>query len=326
MPTLEEKLAFLCSLCGSGDEVIETHFAWVFLIGQLAYKLRKPVRRDTMDYSTLEARRFDSQEELRLNRRLAPAFYLDAVPLTLAAGGSLAIDGRGKAVEWLVKMRRLDRSLFLDAMLERRATVAPGLEQVVALLGNFYANLPPAITDPAALTERLRGQVEANFLVLSARGGLDATTLRELQRQSLSSLREELERRVEEGFIVECHGDLRPEHLYLGEPVAVIDCLEFDRDLRIMDRAEELCFFELECQVAGYASVGECVRAGCLQRIGDHASGPLLAFYRSHRAATRAKLYVWRADEPDGDTPEAWHRRAARYVDLACRELLRNRP
>jgi len=326
MPTLEEKLAFLRSLCGSGDEAIETHFAWIFLMGRHAYKLRKPVRRDTMDYSTLEARHFDSQEELRLNRRLAPAFYLDAVPLTLTDGGGLAIAGRGQAVEWLVKMRRLDRSLFLDAMLEHRATVAAGLEQVVALLAGFYSNLPPAISDPAALAERLREQVEANFVVLSGCGGVDATTLRELQHQSLSALREELERRVEQGCIVECHGDLRPEHFYLGEPVAVIDCLEFDRDLRIMDHAEELCFFELECQVAGYPGAGESVRAGCLQRMGDDASGPLLAFYRSHRAATRAKLYVWRADEPDGDTPEVWHRRAARYVERASRELLRNRP
>ena len=75
-PTLAAKVAYLRSLCGRGDEVIETHFAWVFLIDDRAWKLRKPVRRDTMDYTTLEARRLDSLADVRLNRRLAPDIYL----------------------------------------------------------------------------------------------------------------------------------------------------------------------------------------------------------------------------------------------------------
>jgi aminoglycoside phosphotransferase family enzyme len=86
--TLEEKLGYLHGLCGPGDEAIETHFAWVFLIGERALKLRKPVRRDTMDYSTLAARHLDSDEEVRLNRRLAPDVYLRTVPLVVAGPGA----------------------------------------------------------------------------------------------------------------------------------------------------------------------------------------------------------------------------------------------
>ena len=119
------------------------------------------------------------------------------------------------------------------------------------------------------------------------------------------------------GCVVEAHGDLRPEHILLSEPPAVIDCLEFDRNLRILDRAEELCFLELECARLGHAPVGRWLLEECLRRLSDDASRTLLDYYRGHRSATRAKLYTWRVDEPDGGTPEEWRARAAQYLAIA---------
>ena len=117
---LADKVAWMQHALGDGDEAIETHFAWVFLAGDRAWKLRKPVRRDPMDYSTLDARRRDSEAEVRLNRRLAPHVYLGTHPLTLQSDGGLAIDGDGVVVDWLVEMRRLDRHRMLDEMLATR--------------------------------------------------------------------------------------------------------------------------------------------------------------------------------------------------------------
>src|SRR5512145_588520 len=114
---LEDKVAWLCSRLEPGDEAIETHFAWVFLLGDRAWKLRKPVRRDPMDYSTLDARRRGSEAEVRLNRRLAPHVYLGIRPLTRTARGQFAIGGDGAIVDWLVEMHRLDRHRMLDEML-----------------------------------------------------------------------------------------------------------------------------------------------------------------------------------------------------------------
>ena len=314
-PGLADKVAFLRSRCGPGDEAVETHFAWVFLTGDRALKLRKPVRRETMDYANLEARRSGAEAEVALNRRLAPQVYLGTVPLTLEAGGRLALRGTGEPVDWLVEMRRLDRRLMLDAALEGGRVEAAGLRRVATMLAAFYSGAEPAITRPRELTGRLLLKVEANRAVLRTLDPACADRLAARQAATIERLAPELDARVARGCVIEAHGDLRPEHIFLGEPPAVIDCLEFDRDLRILDRAEELSLLELECARIGHAEAGRHLRGACLDLMQDHPSQELLALYRSHRAATRAKLYVWRADEPDGATPEEWRARARRYLE-----------
>ena len=318
--TLEEKLGYLHSLCGSGDEAIETHFAWVFLIGERALKLRKPVRRDTMDYSTLAARHLDSEEEVRLNRRLAPDVYLRTLPLVLSRSGRVTLDEAGEIVDWLVEMRRVDRDRMLDAALQRGEATKRALQRVVDLLTAFYASSEPAISDAASYLRRLEHQAEANHRVLGSLHAGHAALLLERQRAFLAGRRPWLESRISRGCVIEAHGDLRPEHILLAEPPAVIDCLEFDLHLRILDRAEELCFLELECDRLGHAATGQWLLRECLARLCDDAPEQLLHFYRSHRAATRAKLYAWRAGEPDGGTPAEWLERSGQYLETALED------
>ena len=314
---LADKVAYLRNLCSAGDEAIETHFAWVFLVGERAFKLRKPVRRDTMDYGTLAARRTDSEAEVRLNRRLAPDIYLRTVALVVDRAGRFSIGGAGETVDWLVEMRRVDRRWMLDAALERGDAGAASLARVADLLAAFYAAAEPAITQPGLLGQRMHAQVDANHLVLRTLDDERAALLASRQHAILASLEVELDLRVKRGCVVEAHGDLRPEHILLSDPPAVIDCLEFDRNLRIQDRAEELCFLELECARLGHAPVGRWLLEECLRRLPDDASRTLLDYYRGHRSATRAKLYTWRVDEPDGGTPQEWRARAAQYLAIA---------
>jgi aminoglycoside phosphotransferase family enzyme len=289
----------------------------VFLHGDRAWKLHKPVRRDSMDYGTLEARRVDSEEEVRLNRRLAPDVYLGARPLTRAASGQLAIGGDGEVVDWLVEMRRLDRSRMLDVMLASGRATRADLERVAAQLADFYAGEPPAIVDGAVLAARLEAQVRANHAVLARLDAQAADALRRDQLDFLALHRDWLATRASGGCVIEAHGDLRPEHVLLEDPPAVIDCLEFDRQLRILDRAEELAFLELECGRLGAADAGRRIARACLARLDDAVPAGLERFYRSHRAATRAKLYAWRASEPDGGSPEHWLATARAYLVLA---------
>jgi len=314
---LADKVAWLRSRQVAGDESIETHFAWVFLSGERAWKLRKPVRRDTMDYGSLEARRRDSEAEVRLNRRLAPHVYLGTRPLTLDAAGRFAIGGDGEIVDWLVEMRRLDRNKMLDVRLARSEVVASDLDRLVRQLATFYAAERPAVTDGAALAGRLHAQVEANRRVLETLDPAAAGELAAAQLEFIDAHRGWLDARAAGGCIVEAHGDLRPEHVLLDDPPAVIDCLEFDRNLRVLDRAEELEFLALECARLGHAAIGERIARECLARLDDTVPPALQRFYRSHRAATRAKLYVWRAAENDGDDPHRWQATAREYFDLA---------
>jgi aminoglycoside phosphotransferase family enzyme len=319
-PALEAKVAFLRGLCGPGDEAIETHFSWIFLAGDLAWKLRKPVARDTMDYRSVEARRVDAHEEVRLNRRLAVDIYLRAVPLSCAVGGGLSIDGPGEIVDWLVCMRRLDRTRLLDVQLSLESFNERALEPIARLLARFYREAEPAISDGTAFVSRLLKQAAANHAVLAPAGRPGADTLLARQAEFVDAHRAIVEGRAAAGCVVEAHGDLRPEHVFVGDPPAVIDCLEFDRDLRILDRAEELAFLELECARLGHARAGHELACRTLALLDDSAPDNLRSFYRSHRAATRAKLYVWRAGEPDGGDSSSWLGRADGYISSALAE------
>lgn len=315
--SLADKVGWLQGRLRAGDEAIETHFAWVFLAGDRAWKLRKPVHRDSMDYSTLEARRRDSEAEVRLNRRLAPHVYLGIRPLTRTADGRFAIDGEGSVVDWLVEMRRLDRHRMLDEMLASGRATPADLDRVGELLAGFYARETPAVTDGATLAGRLRAQVVANHRVVATLDATGAAVLRDAQLAFVDARAHWLETRAAAGCVVEAHGDLRPEHIVLGEPAAVIDCLEFDRNLRILDRAEELEFLAMECARIGHAAAGMDIARACLARLADVVPPRLRHFYRSHRAVTRAKLYVWRAGEPDGDDPGRWFATARDYLRIA---------
>lgn len=314
---LADKVAWLQGRQREGDESIETHFAWVFLTTDRAWKLRKPVRRDTMDYGSLEARRRNSEAEVWLNRRLAPQVYLGTRALTMDTTGRFAIGGEGDVVDWLVEMRRLDRSRMLDRRLARGEVAAGDLDRLVAQMATFYATERPTVTDPAALAARLHAQVAANERVIATLDTGSAQTLGESQHTFVAAHPDWLAARAAGGCIVEAHGDLRPEHIHLDDPPAVIDCLEFDRNLRILDRAEELEFLALECARLGHAAIGERIAAECLGRLGDAVPRALQRFYRSHRAATRARLYIWRAAEPDDGNPQLWHATAREYLDAA---------
>jgi aminoglycoside phosphotransferase family enzyme len=315
-PDLGGKVAYLSSLCGPGDEAIETHFAWVFLIGDRALKLRKPVCRDTMDYRTLAARHADAESDLRLNRRLAPDVYLRTVRLVLGCDGRLSLDAEGETVEWLVEMRRLDSTLFLDVALARGTVVPAQLDRVARVLARFYASADPVRFRAGELPHRLQLQASRNVSVLETLDARRSRRLADIQQRALDALAARLDDRASRGCVVEGHGDLRPEHVHLSTPPAIIDCLEFDRDLRIMDRAEELCVLELECARIRQAGTGRRLLDSCLQCLGDHPCDRLLDFYRSHRAAHRARLYAWRAAEPDGP-PDPWYARARAYLDTA---------
>jgi aminoglycoside phosphotransferase family enzyme len=320
---LADKVAWLKRSLGPGDELIETHFAYVLLAGDRAWKLRKPVRRDPMDYSTLEARRRDSEAEVRLNRRLAPHAYLGTRPLTLESDGRLALGGNGVVVDWLVEMRRLDRKRMLDVVLAAGGATDADLHSVAALLASFYGREPAAVSDGATLQARLLDQVVANHRVIATLDGVAAGDVRRMQAGFLGAQRALLDARAASGCIVEAHGDLRPEHILLSKPPAVIDCLEFDRNLRILDRAEELEFLRLECSRIGHAVAGGRIARECLALLADAVPTRLQQFYRSHRAATRAKLYTWRATEPDHDDTGRWRATAGEYLAIALEAAAR---
>lgn len=324
---LAEKLAFLRRPESYPDrpaavDAIETHAAWVFLTPRFAYKLRKPVRLPFLDFTTLARRRRDAGAEVRLNRRLAPDVYLDVVPLTADPGG-LHFGGPGRAVEWLVRMRRLEGERFLDRALAAGTADAAGLEAVARLLVDFYRFAPRVAFTPDEYRARLRADIAASARALAEpRFGIAPDSVIHTvmaQHAFLDHRADVVAARAEGGRIVEGHGDLRPEHVFLGPPPAVIDCVSYNRDFRVLDPADELAYLDLECEFLGAPAAGARVLEHYRALSGDRPPEPLLHFYRSVRATLRAKLAVWHLDDPAQPDPGAWRDRARRYLALAER-------
>jgi aminoglycoside phosphotransferase family enzyme len=330
-PTLEKKVAFLCqpaayAYAPAAVTSRETHMSWVFLAGDKVYKLKKPVRFPYLDFSTLALREAACRAELRLNRRLAPDVYLGVASLNASPRG-LSIGGEGKVVDWLVVMRRLDESQTLEHAIGDDRVQTWQLDRLATTLVNFYRRATRVLLRPEThLNDWRAGLAYNRRVLLDPRLGLPSGLVRRIdgvQRRFLDRRADVLARRVRRRCIVDGHGDLRPEHIFLGDPVRIIDCLEFNPRLRAVDPFDEIAFLSLECERLGAASAGDYIRRRVSVGLRDGLSEELFLFYRSHRAALRARLAIAHLLEPNPRTPEKWPRLARSYLRMAAADATR---
>lgn len=304
----------------TGIECVETHISFVFLTDRFAYKLKKPVRFDFLDFSTAELRYAACREELRLNRRLAPHVYLDVLPVTFDHG-QLRLGGTGSPVDWVVKMRRLPADRAVDRLIRSGELTDGQVHRIGSLLTDFYEQLPPV----PLRTEEYRHEIERHVLdnrdeLTNTRHGLDTNVARRVHEAQLRLLRlcpQMLDNRVCDGRIVDGHGDLRPEHIYLTPQPTVIDCLEFSAELRQLDVADELSFLAMECAALGAEWVGDAIIKQYRYSSGDRPSAVLLSFYKCYRACVRAKVWALRAEQLEDEARRTALDTAARYLRLA---------
>lgn len=330
-PTLAQKVEFLSrpsvySPVPTGVARRETHMSWVFLAGDRVYKLKKPVGFSYLDFSTLERRKAACLAELSLNRRLAPDVYLDVVPLTVSAG-DLSIGGDGVIVDWLVVMRRLDESQTLENKILEHRVEPRQLDRLVFTLAQFYRRASPVFLPAAVLLQDWQqNRIYNRRVLLDPRCGLPCglvTKIDSVQRRFLSSQSKLLAQRLRSRRIVDGHGDMRPEHIWLGDAVKVIDCLEFNPRLRAVDPLDEIAFLSLECERLGAGWVGEYIHHRMVRRLRDGLPQSLFIFYRCQRATLRARLAIAHMLEPNPRTPEKWPRLARTYLQLAAADAKR---
>lgn len=326
-PSLESKVALLQDARTYPDatgriEAIETHMSWVFLTDTHAYKLKKPVRYEYLDYGTLAARHWACHEELRLNQRLAPGVYLAVVPLAVA-GARARLEADGEVVDWLVKMRRLPAAHMLDQVIRTGQVSRTDVERAAEWLALFYRESAPVEIGGGAQRARLARAIDGNRDVLSRRDyALPAARVAEVHRTLAEFVRTEAEifdRRAAERRILEGHGDLRPEHVCLAPRPIVFDRLEFNRELRIIDPAEELSFLSMECERLGAPFVGPILFDVYARVTADVPPSPLRDFYMAQRATLRARLAALHTADAPPTTWPTWTAAAAAYLQLAAR-------
>jgi aminoglycoside phosphotransferase family enzyme len=327
-PSFAEKVGFLSRPSSYSDDPgavasVETHFAHVFLSRRFAYKIKKPFKYRQIDFSRLEGRRLSCEQEVVLNRRLAAPTYIGVVPLAMT-GSELQIEGPGRPVDWLVKMHRLPEHRVLERLAVQGQVADEALHSVVAKLVRFYRGTRAVAWAPAEYLEHLEHRSRHDARELATSGApIDVgrvAAIRDAQLEFLRRRAELVRPRARQGRVVDAHGDLRPEHIFLNGDPQIIDCLEFSEELRWLDTAEEMAFLALELERIGAPVVARQLQALYSEAAADPVPAPLLDFYRSARAMVRAELCAWRA----ADAPESaarWIDRTHWYLDVAAASL-----
>lgn len=283
--------------------LIETHISWVILAGSYAYKIKKSVNLGFLDFSTLEKRHFYCQEELRLNKRLAPAMYLSVVPIT-GTFDHPQWDGDGEAIEYALKMRAFPQEAQLDRLLARGTLHARQIDVLARHVADFHTQIDVAdATTPYGNPETVRQPIEENFKQIRKHvqdsGAL--CLLDELEFWSgatAHALHSFFAQRKSAGFVRECHGDMHLRNIaWVGDAPVLFDCIEFSPSLRWIDVMSDVAFLVMDLQDRKHPELALRFLNCYLEHTGDYAGVGVLRFYQVYRALVRAKIDAIRAHQ-----------------------------
>ena len=327
--------ALACSIGSSSGstaaEVIETHISYVLLTGEYAYKIKKAVAFGFLDFTTLAARRFFCEQELRLNRRLAPALYLDVVPIT---GGVDApqLGGSGAPLEYAVKMREFPQSELASVLLAHGELGAADIDALAEKVAVFHSAIDRAeasgpLGTPDGIMRLARRNIEEIAPLLVAEGERrDVERLRDWTEREYARRLAVLQRRLEQGFVRECHGDLHLGNIArVDGELVIFDCIEFNEEMRWIDAMNEVAFTVMDLEDRARADLAHRFLNGYLERTGDYAGLVVLPFYLAYRALVRAKVALLRASQA-GAGANAALTEARGYLRLASRYAERPQP
>lgn len=277
----------------------ETHISWLLLAGEYVYKIKKPVNFGFLDFTDLSRRRFFCEEELRLNRRLAAWLYLDVVEI----GGSAEkpVWGLEPAIEYAVKMQRFAEDNLLDHLLAQDRLSVQHLNRLAMTLTKFHANLPIAAIDSSlGNAEAIALPARQNFQQLSLLLNENySDRLANLNTASEKEYRHCLplfKKRLESGWIRECHGDLHLGNIVLiDDQPTPFDCIEFNPALRWIDVMNDIAFLIMDLQQRQRPDLAYAFLNAYLQLSGDYIGLSVLRFYLGYRAMVMAKVNAIRA-------------------------------
>ena len=295
-------------------EVCQTHASVVFLAGDYAYKLKKPLDLGFFDYSTLDKRQHFCRREIELNNRLAPDVYLDVVSI-IESDGQLQIDidsgDRDDAVEYAVRMKRLDDADTLRARFERGA-IPPGIfERLGRRLAQFHeeAKRGPEVDRYAAFDVVEKNALD-NFSQTRDHVGhtVDSDVFERLQamtEQRLAEFKPLIERRANNGAARDTHGDLRLEHIYIIDgAICIVDCIEFSEAFRYADPISDIAFLVMDLGFRGYDDEAAQLLDAYFDETGDNGGQQLVDFYVAYRSCVRAKVHGFKSLESEVPKPK----------------------
>lgn len=303
-------------------ELQQTQMSFIFLTGSHAYKTKKPVNLGYLDYTTLEKRGYFCRQELELNRRLSPGAYIGVLPVTQSPAG-IQLGGDGEVIEYAVKMKQLPRDRMMDVLLPQNLVTPAMLETVAALMADFHSRAAtgPQISAFGSL-EGIRTNNDENFSQTEKYIGSLITQrshslIREYTGGFIYGNADLFKRRVDQGRIRDCHGDLHCAHVCFASDIYIYDCIEFNDRFRYCDTASEIAFLAMDMDRYGRADLSASFVQSYIRAGGDKEITALLDFYKCYRACVRGKVACFKYDDPLLRDKDAIAREAGLYFDLA---------
>src|SRR5262245_55295887 len=276
--------------------VVETHISYVLLTGRYAYKIKKVVDLGFLDFTTLPARHFYCDRELELNRRLAPAIYLEVVGITGAIDAP-CIGGEGPPIEYAVRMREFPQDALLTCVLARNALTAGHIDALASAVAAFHMSAPRA--EPGS---RFGSPREILDLAIENFKEIEPLLEHDSDRRAAADLRRWTERehaacanlfsaRQRSGFVRECHGDLHLGNIALVDGlVTIFDCIEFNEDMRWSDVMADVAFLVMDLRDRARPDLASRFLSGYLERTGDYGGSRARRCSVLYRAVGRAKV------------------------------------
>jgi uncharacterized protein len=287
----------------------ETHISHLFFAGDLVYKIKKPVRFSFLDYSTLGKRRHFLNQELQLNRRLAPSVYLAVMPIS-RDGASWRLGGWAQPQEYTLIMRRLPERRMLPFLIDSGQITDEMMRAVAEILAPFHAGAERVHKAPTSLySSTVKKEWEENLADLQPFLGtlIQEDVLAAVQKfgaEFIDAHHDLFARRMDEGWIRDVHGDLHCEHVcFAPEGIQIFDCIEFSPQLRRCDLASEIGFFLMDLKVRGGGTLVEPFLTRYLELLDDPDLRVLLPFYECYRALVRGKVEALRSTGPESKAP-----------------------
>ena len=289
-------------------ELVQTHISFVFLTSNFAYKVKKAVALGFLDFTTLEKRRFFCEKELELNRRLCGGMYLEVVPINRS--NIIKIKGKGETVEYAVKMKRIPQEKMLSKLLEKNKVDNELIGRIAKIIAEFHskAETNRRISEFGSLAI-IETNWEENFdQTKEFVGTTISTTDFKLIRERINDFMRRnvslFEKRIAEGRVRDCHGDIHSGNIFIADRIYIFDAIEFNERFRYSDVASDIAFLAMDLDFKERTDLSNFFVKRYVEYSGDQGLMRLFPFYKCYRAYVRGKVVSFKLEDPSVGSEE----------------------